>query len=91
MELDKSEIKSKFLKVSIHGCAAQGNKASVIQGLFGLANFYVWLPCAIRAEGLHRALEGRPGHYPRQPGQGGNAAAVTSLYWVRTRPSTSAI
>ena len=42
----------------------------------------------MRAEGLHRASEGRPGHYPRQPGQGGNAAAVTSLYWVRTRPST---
>ena len=43
----------------------------------------------MRVERLHRASEGRPGQYPRQPGQGGNAAAVTSLYWVRTRPSTS--
>ena len=29
------------------------------------------------------------GQNPRQPGQGGNAAAVTSLFWVRVRSSTS--
>lgn len=50
--------------------------------------FYVRVTCTKRAGRLHRLSEGRPGRYPRQPGQGGNAAAVTSLYWVRTRPST---
>ena len=37
--------------------------------------------CAYPWEGLHHASEDRPGRYPRQPGQGGNAAAATSSFF----------
>ena len=44
-----------------------------------LISFPVRPTCVILFGRLHRISESRPGRYPRQPGQGGNAAAVTSF------------
>ena len=51
-------------------------------GLYGWvfdSGFYARPTCVNALGRLHGASEGRPGRYPRQPGQGGNAAAVTSF------------